>query len=512
MEKKGCVSLWLANVADAETLKASMAVNFTEDGDSVPSKFAEAFGIRRCNPDTVETKFVGTKSNISEVLSGFSYCDEIVPDFAEKSVDVAGFNAAVAMYEYRYENDESITAELRELFSEFLTLSDGLRAGYSASLSKNADDWEKKLSENFDEIPKLHSVIYSAVSGTRYDDENESLKDLIPGFRLIHIEEMAGEVETLNEILSQDGREDYKSQGIKFYPLLNNYSSDYGCVMKRSDGSERFAFIPHDELIAVEFHDSTTKFLRTQCEFYKQGAYFLDDDGFFESDPDKEDAIAAKVNADDSLGVGKESSVDGSTFKFVGCARYEHNPLKGMTDVEIYYTAKNFYSDDLTVPENAERQQAAFNRAGQFPRETMESIYIHVVEHIVRQNGGDDTEEGRKCVHDVCRMYLYGVEDRRKILESALKNDNAIFHEHALKAVSALEHFCKSQDKSMQDLRQMSREDLDSAFIDFADKIDDSALRGGVLALVADRERLVKSAAAESRLPLPSISKSEQGD
>ena len=48
------------------------------------------------------------------------------------------------------------------------------------------------------------------------------------------------------------------------------------------------------ELIVM--HNSLEKFLETICEFYKQGVYFLDSDGYLDYDMNREGIIGSAIN------------------------------------------------------------------------------------------------------------------------------------------------------------------------------------------------------------------------
>lgn len=49
------------------------------------------------------------------------------------------------------------------------------------------------------------------------------------------------------------------------------------------------------ELIVM--YSSPEKFLETICEFYKQGVYFLDSDGYLDYDMSKEGVVGSEINS-----------------------------------------------------------------------------------------------------------------------------------------------------------------------------------------------------------------------
>ena len=87
---------------------------------------------------------------------------------------------------------------LSDLFRQFMFLSMSLREDYSKSLGEKADNWEEILHLLDNNIPMLYQVLYSQVSGTFRDINQQELMDFIPGYRLIHINELINENARLN--------------------------------------------------------------------------------------------------------------------------------------------------------------------------------------------------------------------------------------------------------------------------------------------------------------------------
>ena len=87
---------------------------------------------------------------------------------------------------------------LSDLFRQFMFLSMSLREDYSKSLGEKADNWEEILHLLDNNIPMLYQVLYSQVSGTFRDIDQQELMDFIPGYRLIHINELINENARLN--------------------------------------------------------------------------------------------------------------------------------------------------------------------------------------------------------------------------------------------------------------------------------------------------------------------------
>lgn len=181
---------------------------------------------------------------------------------------------------------------INELFDEFIALSDNLRRDYSISLSKKHIDWEKQLYAITPTIPDLYRIIYSKVSGTQRNIQQQDLMDFIPGYRLIFIEELALEKKILDNILNEVDTSEY----YLILPLLGNYSSDYVCYLKTTFGDEYIGLVMHDSLVVEIMHKSIYDFFMTLCAFYKNNIYFLDEDGFLDYDFEKEGLIGSSIN------------------------------------------------------------------------------------------------------------------------------------------------------------------------------------------------------------------------
>lgn len=186
------------------------------------------------------------------------------------------------------------TNTLKEQFQEYLTLSAALRPDYVASLSKDGKDGSTSLKGILPEAPELLKAIYSTVSGTSSDEEEASLMEFIPGYRLIHIDEYEQEMRVLTGILEEKGQH---PDGVVL-PILTNYGSDFICYYRSADGVERVCDLMNDYGDLIVMYDSPEKFLETLCEFYKQEVYFLDEEGYLDCDLIKEGEVGAALNPD----------------------------------------------------------------------------------------------------------------------------------------------------------------------------------------------------------------------
>ncbi|HEY4430353.1 MAG TPA: hypothetical protein VGN87_04870 [Paenibacillus sp.] len=189
-------------------------------------------------------------------------------------------------------DDNMNTNPLTEQFQEYLKLSADLRPDYMASLGKG--DNEAKITAIFPEAPELLKAIYSTVSGTSSEEEEPSLIEFIPGYRLIHIDEYEAEMKILAGILEEKG---HQADGV-ILPILTNYGSDFICYYKSADGVEHVCDLLHDFGDLIVMYESPEKFLETLCEFYKQEVYFLDEEGYLDCDLVKEGEVGAALNPD----------------------------------------------------------------------------------------------------------------------------------------------------------------------------------------------------------------------
>lgn len=145
---------------------------------------------------------------------------------------------------------------LIEMFKELIELSRELRPAYPDSLGTAKEDWAETL--QLTHLPSLFEVIFSTVQGTYRDTNDQRLMDFIPGYRLIHIDEIVSEKNNKGEICI--------------------------CSLLHDDGELELMF------------NTPEKFLETINEFYKQHVYFLDDDEYLSYDWEKEGIIGSSLN------------------------------------------------------------------------------------------------------------------------------------------------------------------------------------------------------------------------
>ena len=108
MQKEGKVSLWLGNFSDEESFREFMESKYTDDGDSIPSKFKKQFKIEYYDIDFSEVDYIEEQSNNLEVLlEGFSNDYEIIPKFKEKYGGHM-YNSIVLLYDFEYDANKIV--------------------------------------------------------------------------------------------------------------------------------------------------------------------------------------------------------------------------------------------------------------------------------------------------------------------------------------------------------------------------------------------------------------------
>lgn len=111
MEKEGYVSLWIGNIKSDDELMAYVELEYTDDGDCIPSKFLKDFSI---DIDDFDEDFIervcheNKVSSISELISGCSYEEIILPKIEEKMEGQFQDKVNSAILLYNFDFDEKI--------------------------------------------------------------------------------------------------------------------------------------------------------------------------------------------------------------------------------------------------------------------------------------------------------------------------------------------------------------------------------------------------------------------
>ncbi|MED0981724.1 immunity 22 family protein [Bacillus paramycoides] len=110
MEVHGMVSIWLGNMKTQDQLDAYMDVTYDEEGDSIPAKFFIDFNIDMIDVDDdfIEKEVLEeTSDDISVLLAGCSYDDEILSRIKEGVKLGKPYNSIVLIYNFQYDNSVS---------------------------------------------------------------------------------------------------------------------------------------------------------------------------------------------------------------------------------------------------------------------------------------------------------------------------------------------------------------------------------------------------------------------
>jgi hypothetical protein len=181
---------------------------------------------------------------------------------------------------------------LKELFRNSLILSGTLRPEYPQSLGNRTEGWQAIIKETVSDIPDIYIAIYNNVSGTKRNIQCQEFMDYIPGYRLIHITEIAEEQEKINCMLGDA----YDFNSVQVMPLLADYASDFICYCRFPSGEESICLLMNGDGSLVPMCKMPEDFLKTICEFYKQKVYFLDKDGYLDYDMEKEQSVGSRLN------------------------------------------------------------------------------------------------------------------------------------------------------------------------------------------------------------------------
>jgi len=184
--------------------------------------------------------------------------------------------------------------KIGDLFNEFLALCDQIRPGYRESLGRGLHRLEaelrlKNIFKSAVDIPELVLEIYCQVDGTLRNVASQKFMDFIPGYRLIHIDELEEEFQKLMTLAD--------SSQVHYFPFLANYSSDSVCIENRSGNNEsNISSFLHDDPQFELMHSNAEDFLITIIAFHRENVYFLDTDGFLDYDLYKQGLVGGRLN------------------------------------------------------------------------------------------------------------------------------------------------------------------------------------------------------------------------
>ncbi|MBY0061276.1 MULTISPECIES: immunity 22 family protein [Priestia] len=105
MEQISYVSLWVGEFSSTEELENYLLIDYTEDGDAIPSQFEKDFNIEYFDEDFSEAHYEGDEVHkLSQLLEGCSYDDVVIPNFVEKYGENLPINAnsMILLYDFEY--------------------------------------------------------------------------------------------------------------------------------------------------------------------------------------------------------------------------------------------------------------------------------------------------------------------------------------------------------------------------------------------------------------------------
>lgn len=111
MEYSSMVSVWFGVSKSFEDLEEYVDIEYTEDGDSIDSKFGTNFEFGYYDEDNIEICFYEeSRNNIDDILNGFSYSEVIIPNIKElvNGDDLAyRINTVIVLYNFQYNEAKS---------------------------------------------------------------------------------------------------------------------------------------------------------------------------------------------------------------------------------------------------------------------------------------------------------------------------------------------------------------------------------------------------------------------
>ena len=106
MRQDGFVSLWIGKASTPAELDEYIRLGYTEDGELRPSQFMVDFALPRWDESCREAEcYEKDTMTVQEILSGFSYDDQIIPQF-ERQIGPAlpkSANAVVLLYNFNHQ-------------------------------------------------------------------------------------------------------------------------------------------------------------------------------------------------------------------------------------------------------------------------------------------------------------------------------------------------------------------------------------------------------------------------
>lgn len=148
------------------------------------------------------------------------------------------------------------------LLGRFLEFSDVVRPGYSESLGISSEALFRTATATLPGFSENLGLIYREVLGTSSGSCSEGLVDFVPGYRLLHLSELA--------VAAARARQAFpEAEGA--VPFLENYAGDFWGLTESGVWS-----LMHDDAPVSHVHASIELMLETHAEVYASGGYLLE--------------------------------------------------------------------------------------------------------------------------------------------------------------------------------------------------------------------------------------------
>ncbi len=118
MREDGFVTLWLGESSSAAALEEYVRLDYSDDGDLLPSRLMRDFNIPSYDEDFREAEHLTQPGRrIHALLEGFSYEEVIAERFAHICGDAVDFdaNTVILLYNYRVQHPLVAVAESKEI-------------------------------------------------------------------------------------------------------------------------------------------------------------------------------------------------------------------------------------------------------------------------------------------------------------------------------------------------------------------------------------------------------------
>lgn len=98
------VSIWIGNFENENIMEQYFDVDYSEDGDRIPSIFENNFDIDRIEDDFVEKSFFEEGKPVDVIFKGNSYDEQIIPKILVHNENILACkgNFSILVYDFEY--------------------------------------------------------------------------------------------------------------------------------------------------------------------------------------------------------------------------------------------------------------------------------------------------------------------------------------------------------------------------------------------------------------------------